>query len=583
VNDQSAKLTGWLLVEKGAIRNVAKLLTDSFGPAAAVAATVDTADMVAYPMDPTVSPTGLNWTETPNGWVHPLHSKLLPPSNSAPHYVLAGVTSRNELLLVDFAEVGYLGVEGGGDPTPMMRSWLIHVLSKTPTAAVTVTDPALAIPGAPRLTHVDRLEDTPPDTTILLTTNHTSGSDGLAPIVVSSQTTAAANVVLCDGPVASIYLGNRYWPIWRRMELPEPQWTSLEATLVPQHASPRGSTTYPATVSTATSATTPEPLGASPATEPERSQAETTFTTELPAPLTTTHTPLSGADLTPAAHPATTSPAETAMPQAIPPPPRQQRPVLRTDARAPLRDPLNGEPVTSSYAPMTLPSTPGQTPLYALGEVFVLGAQPSGDPVKHFVITRTGARKPVKALLALATSSGMSTCEREDKMLKVTSQNRRQLRTSIRKMMGGEDPIRTVERGLLVVVEFCDWKEFRRLVGYEPEHATTEHLTAAVQLIRGAPLEGVADSDYDWRSVQLLKDDLIARCTDAAYRPPTGHPRLRPTRRPLGSSRHHRQRSRPRGPHLRPQEGGPRADDTATAPAHLDISRPLTQGRTHPQ
>jgi hypothetical protein len=526
VNEQTAKLTRWLLAGNGGLKNVAKLLTDSFGSAAAVAAvaaTVDATDIVAYPVDPTIRPTGPNWTETPNGWVHPLHSKLLPLSNSAEHYVLAGVTSRNELLLVNLAAAGYLGIEGG-DPAPMMRSWLIQVLSKTPTAAVAVTDPALAIPDAPRLTHVDRLEDAQPDTTILFTTQHTSGPDSLAPIVVSSQAAAAANVVLCDGAVASIYLGNRYWPIWRRMELPEPQWTSIKATIVPQHAASAGSTAYAASVGAATSATAPEPQTA---LEPESSQPGPKFASApseavtAPRTLTTTDTSHPAVDLTPAAPTAGTPLAETPTPRPIPQLPEQQLPVLRTATPAPLLTPHNNsKPATNGHAPMTLSGASGQTPsrrgLYALGEVFVLGADASGDPVKHSAITRTGARKPVKALMALATSNGMSTNEWEGKILKVTSQNRRQLRTSIRKMMGGEDPIRTDERGLLVVDEFCDWKEFNRLGGHEPENATTENLTAAVELIRGAPFEDVPDGDYDWRSVQLLKDDLITRCSNAA-------------------------------------------------------------------
>lgn len=83
-------------------------------------------------------------------------------------------------------------------------------------------------------------------------------------------------------------------------------------------------------------------------------------------------------------------------------------------------------------------------------------------------------------------------------------------------MMGGNDPIRNDARGLLVVDMFCDWKEFNRLIGHTPESATTEALTAAVRLIRGAPFEDVPDQDYSWRSVQLLKDELIDRCSTAA-------------------------------------------------------------------
>jgi hypothetical protein len=152
-----------------------------------------------------------------------------------------------------------------------------------------------------------------------------------------------------------------------------------------------------------------------------------------------------------------------------------------------------------------------------LGETYALGADiDTGEPVKHSAVTRQGVRKPVKALMALATSSGITTAEWEEKILQVTPQNRRQLRTQIRKMMGGKDPIRLDGRGLLVVDLFCDWKEFNRLAGHTPETASTENLTSAVQLIRGEPFADVPADDYSWRAVQLLKDELIDRCSTAA-------------------------------------------------------------------
>lgn len=37
-----------------------------------------------------------------------------------------------------------------------------------------------------------------------------------------------------------------------------------------------------------------------------------------------------------------------------------------------------------------------------------------------------------------------------------------------------------------------------------------------MKLIRGTPFEDVPDEEYSWRSVQLLKDELIDRCSTAA-------------------------------------------------------------------
>ena len=168
-----------------------------------------------------------------------------------------------------------------------------------------------------------------------------------------------------------------------------------------------------------------------------------------------------------------------------------------------------------------LPGRPAEEPtepgLYVLGPVYALGVDPdTNEPTRHSAVTRQGVRKPVKALMAVATSNGVTLNEWGETILQVTPQNRRQLRTQIRKMMGGHDPIRSDLRGLLVVDMFCDWKEFNRLVGNAPESATTEALAAAVKLIRGRPFEDVPEEEYSWRSVELLKDELIDRCSTAA-------------------------------------------------------------------
>ncbi|MGJ6127450.1 bacterial transcriptional activator domain-containing protein [Mycolicibacterium sp. Y3] len=560
MNEQAAKLTRWLLAGNGALKNVAQLLTDAFGPAGAVAATIDAATITAYPADPTAEPVGLEWTPAPQGWSHPLHSQLLPRSTSAHHHVVAGITSRNEVLVVNLAAAAYLGIEGG-NAVLMMRSWLMQTLSKTPEAFLAVTDSALAIAGAERLLLIDDPATAPHQVSLILTTAHTSApADGQAhPILVSSQAAGAANVVLCNEAVAGIYLANRYWPIWRRMEVADPQWTQLKDVLAPAVAAgpaaaqalapdhlerPVAATTHtgPTTSGNDTSPgqassppADPQPSNAMPVTSDNDTSPESAGLVEetpavdaAPAPAATPEAP----HLLPTPNP---QPAPTHEPTPLlsgtydtsrePAPAADQPlgppPLLTPDIPTPFAQTGHDSGAGAGDLTPLLPGRPAEEPtepgLYVLGQVYALGLDPeTKEPVKHSAVTRQGVRKPVKALMALATSNGVTSTEWEEKILQVTPQNRRQLRTQIRKMMGGIDPIRNDARGLLVVDMFCDWKEFNRLIGHTPESATTEALTAAVRLIRGAPFEDVPDEEYAWRSVQLLKDELIDRCSTAA-------------------------------------------------------------------
>jgi hypothetical protein len=537
VNEQAAQLARWLLAANGALKNVAQLLVESFAPQPVAAATIDPTTITAYPVDPAAAPVGGHWARTPNAWAHPLHSTLLPRSTSAAHYVLAGVTSRNELLLINLAAAGYLGVEGA-DPIPLMRSWLMQVLSTTPEASDAVDDPDLVIPGTPRLTLVAGPAAAPPSATVLFASGHTSGP--AAPITVSGQAAGAANVVLCSGAAAGIYIANRYWPMWRRMELSEKQWAPLASTLTatlltsgddtspepeeiekPWGAAPvavgQPATETPSTSSDDTSPGLEEEVAA-----PEVAEApaapETLAPPELPAPH---DIPAEAGALQPPHGGDATAPAEQS------PPARLEEPALSAPsamiATSPADDVFDldeGEPP----APGAIPELPGapamaeppQRGLFALGETYALGVDPdTGKPVKHPAVTRQGVRKPIKALMMLATSSGLTTAE-WDRELQFNPPNRRQARTTIRKLMGGDDPIREDSRGLLVTDLYCDWREFQRLAGPAPAQATTENLLAAVALIRGAPFEDIPPGDYGWRSVELLKDELLDRCSDAA-------------------------------------------------------------------
>ncbi|OMC33653.1 hypothetical protein A5739_07155 [Mycobacterium colombiense] len=580
MNEQAAKLTRWLLAGNGALKNVAQLLTEAFGPVGAVAAAIDASTITAYPVDPTTEPQGQDWTRTEQGWTHPLRSQMLPRSISASHHVVAGITSRNEVLVINLAAAAYVGIEGG-NPTLTMRSWLMQALSKTPAAVVAVTDPALALPGAERLHLVDDPQLIPEGTSLLLSTEHTSApTPGQPhPIIVSSQAVDAANVVLCSEAVAGIYLANRYWPIWRRMEVADQQWQHLKGVLTPTAAAAPEDLDETPAVQAAASAGAESLFEEDPSTQPPTT-ALTSDDDMSPAPVATPmspsvdphHNPLtSGNDTSlapvpdedpaptftaPAAEPSPAEPREAgpadlepsppqpnpetaptstngtspgvdgpAEPAATNPPapavPAPRAPLLVPDVPAPFADFTDDADDSRVDAIAALPGRPAEEPtepgLYVLGPVYALGRDPeTNEAVKHSAVTRQGVRKPVKALMALATSNGVTSTEWEEKILQVTPSNRRQLRTQIRKMMGGSDPIRNDNRGLLIVDMFCDWKEFNRLVGQTPESATTEALTAAVHLIRGAPFEDVPDEDYAWRSVQLLKDELIDRCSTAA-------------------------------------------------------------------
>ena len=222
----------WLLSGDGGLKNLAQLLTDSFGAAGASAATIDTSDgtITAYPADPTATPSGSKWRAAGPGWTHPFDPASMPLSATADHHVAVGITSRNELLVVNLAAAPYLGIEGAA-PIPVMRSWMMQLLTKTPAAQVAITDPALNIPTAPRIATVDTPAAAPAGTSIVFTTAHTSAPTPGSPLLVSSNAAGAGDELLCDEAVSGIYIANRYWPLWRRLEIPDPQWAHIAEAL----------------------------------------------------------------------------------------------------------------------------------------------------------------------------------------------------------------------------------------------------------------------------------------------------------------------------------------------------------------
>ena len=121
-------------------------------------------------------------------------------------------------------------------------------------------------------------------------------------------------------------------------------------------------------------------------------------------------------------------------------------------------------------------------------------------------------------MLAIAPLDGL-TRQGWDDLLKASPSARRQVRTQIRKLLGGHDPISMHHDGgreHLRIDIYCDWKQFQQLIGSDPLSASTENLQAAVELIRGTPFADIPDADYQWREYVLLKDRLLDQCSDAA-------------------------------------------------------------------
>ena len=81
---------------------------------------------------------------------------------------------------------------------------------------------------------------------------------------------------------------------------------------------------------------------------------------------------------------------------------------------------------------------------------------------------------------------------------------------------GGEralSPIRDGEYHLKNVV-VSDWMEFDRLVEILVEHTTTPSLIAAMNLVTGPPLGGIAAHEWIW--AKDLRDEIRSRVADAA-------------------------------------------------------------------
>lgn len=520
----------WLLAGHGGLKNIAQLLTDSFGVAAIAAASLDTRDgtIIAYPVDPGHRPHDGRWTEVANGWTHPFDPPSMPHSATADHHVVVGITSRNELLVVNLNAAAYLGIEGAA-PIPIMRSWMMQILSKTPTAHVAVTHPALHLPDTPRVAFTDTIAAAPAPTTILFTTEHTSAPESPTPIVVSSKAVDCNNDLLCEDAVSGIYIANRYWPLWRRLELPDPQWNTVAAAITPASAAapaiPRPHDGRPQPTREepgADEGDVDEARGAvtSPAGDVEPREPESPA---LP------HVSPAATDNATASRPVPAAEPDADIETAAEPEPEYEGSAQLEAADLPPLAPSPSGPTKSTAetnghqlpGPPAAPRPAERTGIYGLGETYVLGADPAtGAPVKHTATTRHGsARKPVMALMMLATAPKHGLARQQwDDMLHTSPANRRQVRTQIKKMLGGAEliTIDPVSERLVVPELFCDWKEFQRLIGDNPMTAATDDLVAAVALIRGEPFSDLPHEEYNWRDYVLLKDELVTQCGDAA-------------------------------------------------------------------
>ena len=462
-----AVMLGWLLAERG-LNNIARLLTDTFGDTGVIAATIDTTDgtITAYPTHPTTTPHHHNqrWTRNDHSYTHRFDPATMPASSSAAHHIVVGVTSHNELLIINpeasRAAGEPISIESP-DPLPIMRCWLLQTLTMTPKAQVAVTDTDLAIPATTRVRLITDTSRITSADTIVYTHTHTTAADPTAAITITTAS-QTPHLLLCDAKVASIYLANRYWPLWRRLELTENAWTHLTAA---------------------------------PPTTPATTTTKTTTETTTDSPAAAIHT----TTVAPAAPP--TPPAANNTAQESATPATQQGTHLDPTA------------VPHKQKPATTTTTTHNIGLYMLGPAYLLGR----DGHQHSGLSRQGIRRSVEALMVLATHPNGISSEQWAHLLGVSPQTRRSHRRDLTRICGSSVITYNPDTDTYTTDVYCDWRHMLELTTHNPATASTENLTAAVALIRGRPFEDIPEDQYTWREAQLLKDHLIDQCADATY------------------------------------------------------------------
>lgn len=501
MNEQVAVMVRWLLADAG-IKNVAKLLAEAFGENGVIAATIDLTygTITAYPTNPGASPAiEGGWESAVNGYTHPFDPALMPQSSTADHLIVVGVTSRNELLIINpaasRAAAEPIGIEGP-DPTAIMRSWLLQILTTTPRARAAVTDNELFIPGSARLQLLEA-DGTPADEiTIVFATTETAADPATAIVISSISNTS--NLLLCEGNVAGIYLANRYWPLWRRMEIPDLAWAEISQTFTAEDSS----------------TAQPEP-------EEQQEDLEIATHTEVAAEEQLEETPSSepvtaAIDPEPAVDAKAVSVAEET----------DSEPATQTipEPEAPTQNAAAGPVAVDTQIADTTP----QVGLYMLGPGYLLGH----DGKQHSAVTRQGLRRSVETLMVIATHKNGLTSEQWGQILGITPANRRTHKHELGNICGRSVLTYNEDLGTWTTDIYCDWTQFQNLIGTNPAAASTEHLTAAVALLRGRPFEDILVEDlksaakrgtdkperkfgYIWREAELLRDLLLVQCGDA--------------------------------------------------------------------
>ncbi|WP_457181130.1 bacterial transcriptional activator domain-containing protein [Mycobacteroides abscessus] len=516
MNDQASAMIRWLM--DGGLKNISKFLEASFGPTGTAAVTIgnDDGTITAYPVNPDTTPAVGDWTKVEGGYTHEFDTDpaTMPVSNTAAHFIVVGITSRNEVLIINPAVIKdsgqALSIEGA-DSIPIMRSWLLQVLSTTFDARAVVTDLDLYIPGGERISFVDAdsLPEHAGEHTIVFTTNPDLIHDPATAITISAAA-GAENTLLCEGNVASLYFSNRYWPIWRRIELAEPAWSSFAESVAAQAV-----VASPATANDADEAQQVAPMEIKPqehesgTTAPETGSIPAhTVTTEPETATTPDETETVAAEGTPA--PVSNLPAFSDVP--VTPP------ALITSS-APSADLVNSPAVTAlaAAAPAELPMG-----LYILGPTHFRG--PSGEIFS--AVNRQGVDTTIESLMVIATRENGVNGRDWEQLLGTTNAALRQSRHKIKKICGGESPYEVNEQiNTYSTAIYCDWKHFYQLTGDNPAAATTQDLITAVGLIRGAVFQDIPTTDskddkkrapYSWREIALITDRFTDRCADAA-------------------------------------------------------------------
>lgn len=516
MNDQASAMIRWLM--DGGLKNISKFLGASFGPTGTAAVTISTDDgtITAYPVNPEATPAVGSWTKFEGNYTHEFDPDpaTMPKSNTATHYIVVGITSRNEVLIINPAAIKESGqalsIEGA-DSIPIMRSWLLQVLSTTFDARAAVTDLDLYIPGGERISFVDAdaLPDRAGEHTIVFTTNPDVTHDPANAITISAAA-GAENTLLCEGNVASLYFANRYWPIWRRLELAEPAWSSFAESVAAQAAVAEPATADDADEAQQVIPRTAEPKTTDVGTPATETGTEPTQTESAAAQTGTTQIEIATDDADEAQAPVSNLPAFSDTPSV---------PYTQITSIAPAEAALTAP--ASGALPAAVPAEPPMG-LYVLGPTHFRG--PTGEVVS--AVNRQGVDTTIESLMVVATRENGVNGRDWEQLLGTTNAALRQSRHKIKKLCGGESPYAVDEQLNTYSTDiYCDWKHFYQLTGDNLAAASTPDLAAAVALIRGSvfqdipatdPKDGKKRAPYSWREIALITDRFTDRCADAA-------------------------------------------------------------------